>query len=412
MNIRAITPDFQNVNNSRKKFLNNSIVIQPNSLNYLAKDTVSFSGKAQITNTIGDIIRKNYDDKIPQYRAMSIKLMDTMEVIANKFKDKGVSFDRKYCEHSPVKSTDSFISKFRRSGENPYDRIRTTLYVENPYDFKLIRDILGELKLRGYEIAQIPDKVSGKRVLSRKPDFDIRLANVNEADTKILGAELQNQISKPLSTGYEDIQMRLTDTALKGKDTPPLEVLILYGKNFAKAKETESYYSYDIRRAIDKLLHISSVKNPPINSPAYRVHSNNRIICDTLCNNISKPLFYNAKNKDFNHESFQLPVELSKSTIKALTGLIEGIRSKISLHYKAEIAKISSDEFKPELEKLFKASQEYKERQDKTIYIKDLIDMKNQLINNLKAQKKDDLTLIMKVQERFAETAEKFGKKD
>ncbi len=412
MDIKAITPNFQNAQISRKNFLNNRHVIQPNSLNYLGQDTVSFSGKAQITSTIGDVIRKSYSDKIPQYKIMGIKLMDTMEVIANKFKDRGVSFDRKYCEHSPVKSTESFISKFRRSGENPYDRIRTTLYVENPYDFKLIKEILNELKLRGYELAQIPDKVSGKRVLSRKPDFDIRLANATEAETKVLGPELQSLISKPLSTGYEDIQMRLIDTSLKSKDTPPLEVLILYGKNFAKAKEAESYYSYDIRRALDKLLHISSVKNPAINSPAYRVQSNTRIICDTLCNNISKPLFYNAKNKDFNHDSFQLPVELGKSTIKALTGLIEGIRSKISLHYKAEIAKVSSDEFKPELERIFKASQKYKERQDKTIYINDLIDTRNQLINNLKTQKKEDLALIMKVQERFSETAQKFGKND
>lgn len=419
MNITPILANLLPVKNEKAQsnHLNsNYVAIQPNSLNYLAHDTVSFGIKnpikapAKKSNTIEDILRKTYEDRMPSLRAAGTKLMDTLEVISTKFQDKGVSFDRQYAEHGIVKGIESFISKFLRSGATPQDRIRTTLYVSNPYDFKLIRDILSELKLRGYDIAKIPEKVNGKRVLV--PDFDIRLSGVTEQNTKVLGAELQKCIGKPQKTGYEDIQMRLVDTNTKSKNAHSMELLIVYGKNFAKAKEAESYYSYDIRRMLNGILNVAQIPDPQRNSSAHRIQSNIKIISDILSNNISKPLFYNAKNLDFHNEKFQLPVELSKSNCEALNGLIEGIRTKISAHYREELTKVTSDDFKPELEKLVKASAEYKERADKTVYIKDLEDMKKSLIRTLRNQKKDDLDTIKQVQARFRETVEKYGKKD
>ncbi len=416
MNIFAITPNFQNGQTAKRNLLNNRNVIQPNSLNYLAQDTVSFSGKEKaakdIIHTIKDVIRDSYDAKIPKYRIMGNKLMDTLEAIANKLKDDGVTFDREYCEKSTVKSTKSFLSKLIRSGEQPMDRVRATLFVENPYDLKLINDkLLPELNARGYELLMIPDKTIGRKVLSKKPDFDIRLGGIEEKEKQNLSEKLKSCIGKPQKSGYEDIQMRLVDMTEKGKDKTPIELIILFGKNYAEAKHNESYYVYDITRALSSTMHVSQVKEPAINTPAKRILNNIAIIKEQLNAFISKPLYINAKNLDFYHDDFQLPVEITKANAEALNGLLEGIRSKIPLHYKNEIAKVSSKEYEPEIEKIIKASADYKERQDKTIYIDDILETKKKLIKTLREHKAEDMEVIKAVQERFAETVKKFGKR-
>ncbi|MBD5402975.1 hypothetical protein HDR58_09320 [bacterium] len=413
MNIKLLTPiranNLENKNHSKNNHYSSTVM--PSSQNELKADVVSFSGRIPpAVNTMEDMFRKSYDANLTNLKAIGLKFLDTISVITEKFKSRGVSLpDEKYTSQGIVKSTDSFISKLLRSGE-ALDKVRTTLFVENPYDFKLIRDILKELELRDYKIRTLPKRINGKKV--HVPDFDIRLPGVTEAQTKVLGPELQKCIGKPQKTGYEDIQIRFVDKNAKGKKAQPIELLIVYGKNFVEAKEAESYYSYDIRRMLKNLLHINQVENPPINSPAHRVKNNIGIICDTLSNHISKPLFSNAKNKDYYHEKLEMPVELTKPTIEAITGLLEGIRTKINIHYRNEISRVSSEEFKPELEKLFKASQEYKEREDKTVYIKDILTYKNQLLKNLRTERKDDLEIILQAKRRLAETIDKYGVKD
>ena len=413
MNIQAITPNFQIKNSAEKNNQNNRHVILTNSLNYLSRDTVSFSGKEKITHTFTDVIREAYNDKVPQYTILGTRLMDTLEAIANKLKEDKVSFDREYCEETTVKSTKSFLSKLKRSGESPMDKIRSTLFVANPYDLKLINNkILPELKSRGYEILMVPDKMSGKRVLTKKPDCDVRLADITDENVQNLDEHLRQCIGKPQKSGYEDIQMRLIDTTESGRKKTPIELIILFGKNYAEAKHNESYYVYDITRALSGELHVASVKNPEMYSPAKRILNNIEIIKGQLNSFISKPLFINAKNIDFYHEKFQLPVELSKSTCEALNGLIEGIRAKIHTHYKDELTKVQSQDYNTELEKLIKASHEFKERDTKTIFVDDIKEKRKELIKTLKEQKTEDLALIKRVQERFTETVEKYGRKD
>ena len=153
------------------------------------------------------------------------------------------------------------------------------------------------------------------------------------------------------------------------------------------------------------------VEKPEVHSPARRVIDNIAIISEQLNNFISKPLFINAKNLDFYKEEIQLPVEISKANCESLRGLVEGIRSKIPLHYKAELTKVNSDDFKPELEKLVKNSQEFKERKDKTVYVEDIRNKKNELNKQLKEHKNEDMKLIQAIQARLTETIEKYGLK-
>lgn len=393
-----------------------------NTQNYISReniafDQVTFSGKQKaadkITNTFQDIVRRNYESKLPDYKILSVKFMDTLEAVANKLKGYGIVFDREYCEQAAVKKTDSFLSKFIRSGSTPSDQIRATLYMENPYDLGVFNEkVLPELRGRGYDIQLIPDEVVGKKVKSKKRDFDVRLADVNYNDLKVLDEDLRHSISGPQKSGYEDIQMRLVDTLTTGKNKPPHELLIIFGKNYAAAKHNESYYVYDIVRALSKRLHIAQVEKPELYSPAKRVIDNINIIRGQLNNAISRPLFVNAKNLDFYKDEFQLPVELSKSTCDALCGLVEGIRNKIPLHYGAELKKINSKEFEPEIIKMIRNSQDFKDRDDKTLYVQDIRKMKSELNKETKSHRKDDLELIQAVQDRLAETIKKYGKKD
>lgn len=395
--------NFNVKNNNNNNKLHNSTVMQ-SPLSGLTADTVSFTGTPSRVHKAAKMIMRDamsnsYEKLMPQYVLLGARLMDVLESIAMKFKDRGVKFDREYCEHAAVKSTESFMSKFLRSGEKPLDRIRSTLYVEDPHDFKLINDILKELSDRGYEVAKIPG--------TKKPDFDIRLADVTADEIRNLRPDLQGTIGHPIPTGYEDIQFRLKDVTKK--NAPPMEVLIIFGKETAKAKIDESKYSYNIRRALKDLLHVNKVQNPEVNTPAYRIKNNIKIICDTLSSAISRPLFINAKNADYLHDSFRFPVELGEKTCESLKGLLEGIRDKIPRHYSAEAKRIKSKEFDSELEELFKSSNIYKERKDKTIYVADIVKMRKELLAELKQHKTDDIELIQKIQTAMDETINKYG---
>ncbi len=409
MNITPIFTNFQtNLNNQAKnRFRNNNSFTKPNSLGYLAQDTVSFGIRASAGNTLKEITKNSYEKAMPDLRSQGIKFLDTVWVIAEKYKDRGVALPkRSVAEKAIVKGSNSFISKLLRSGAAPSDRIRTTMYVSNPYDFKLLREILDDFKLRGYEIDRPMIKGGGK-----KPDFDIRLKGVTEQDTKVLGSDLQKCIGEPLKTGYEDIQMRFVDVNRKKNKKQPIELIILYGENYSKAKEAESYYSYDIRRVLGKLLHISKIENPKITTPAAMVQDNVKRISQMLVNNISRPLFHNAKSKDFAPSNVTLSASLSSANCKDLKKLVRNIKKMTLEHYYKEIEKVLSLDYTPEIEKMIKASSEYKERADKTIYTKDISEMRNFVKKQLLAQKREDIQVLSEVDERLTLTIEKFGEK-
>lgn len=381
----------------------------------LKSDVVSFAGSPQFATSLEDILKIWYSRIIPTMQSQGERFIKKLTVIADKFADRGVSLpDAQYMKKGLVKQLDSFISKFFRCGEPPADRIRTTLFVENPYDFKLVRNILDELEKGevGYVVDKITVKENGKKV--KVPDFDIRLPDVAEEDTRVLGPKLMKCIGKPQPTGYEDIQMRLVEKCKNGKSSkngkPPIELLIMYGKNFAEAKEAESYYSYNIRRSLKKLLHISKVESPLKDSPAEKYRDSVRNISDILTKFISEPLFYNAKNKDYRHKAFQLPVELGFNHCQELEKQIKRIKYLIYRHYSQELK--ACDTATPKtLEDIVKSSHEYKERKDKTIYAIDLRMAKRNLRKSIKLQKEDDLREFAKIEKNLSETIEKYGVK-
>ncbi len=416
-----ITPNFQNYIKNNQNFTNKRNIYSPNYANNLVKDTVSFgSGKNKATEaatevvreTFRDLIKTTYESQLPSHRAMGDKFMDTIAAIADKFKEYGISFDREYCGPATVKGTDSYLLKFLRSGAVPADPIRSTMFNDNPYNLKVLNDlILPEFEKRGYVIQVIPDKMAGRKVLTRKPDFDVRLADLDEKAISALDEHLRPCIGGPQKSGYEDIQMRFIDIYANKKNQVPHELLILFGKNYANAKHDESYYVYDITRALKDAMHISKIENPPLHSPEKRVKDNIKIIAETLNSSISKLLFFNGKNMDFHKDETQIPIEISKTTANVLTGLMEGIRNKTLLYYGAKVKQAKSMEYQSEIIRQIKLSSEYKEREDKTIYAADIEAKREEILNRIKAQKAEDLSIIRAARERLEETLEKFGEK-
>lgn len=419
MNIQSIAPSLY-INNSRNvnrqnRPVNNQYATRP-MLNTLAQDTVSFvgAGKAsrvakKATTDIAQLITDGYEAKMPKYQIIGTRLMDTLQVITEGFKAKGlkVFFDREDCQAHMVKGSGSFLSKLKRSGESPMDRVRATLYVENPYDLEFIgKELLPALNSRGYSIYMAPDKVSGRRVLSRKPDFDIRLESVRPETIKYLPPELRECVGKPQKSGYEDIQMRLVDAADTAKEKTPIELLIVFGKNYSKAKHDESYYVYDITRALKNELHVSRVDSQDPKSPEYRIKNNIGVIVDCLNTNISKPLFINGKSMDFYHEKPTIPVDLNPSDCGKIRGLLNGIREKIDLYYRRAGVETASEK---SAIRHIKATADYKAREDKTISPEEISAKRKELVAKVKGHRAEDLELIRRVQDRFEETAEKYG---
>ena len=419
MQIHLLTPKFNRF--SQEKVKNNYNNASYPKLGELQQDTVSFSGKLpqkpELTEVARfvDAFRLGYESKIPSYQVLAARLRDTLDATARELKHIGLIFDQEYCtEEHMVKGSDSFISKLKRSGESPADRVRGTWYLEDLHDLSLFTDyILPALQKRGYQIAMVPDKVNGRRILSYKPDFDVRLNNVSEKSKRALPQSLRDVASfREQDSGYSDIQFRLIDALSTDKEKTPLEVIIVAGKNTAYAKRDESYYVYDIVRALKKELHIAQIENPALNSPEQRVQNNIGIIKQQLSDNISKPLYANAKNLDFYHEELHLPVELSAGSCIALRGLVEGMIQKTKLYYNAKLRQVASDDYEKTLEKLIKSSPIFKERKDKTIYVEDIIEKRDEIIKELKLNKREDLEILKKVLERLNETIEKYGVKD
>ncbi len=390
MNIQSLTSKFLRndiITRSNHSGLNASNVSYPN-LRPLEKDTVSFGAKSKLivdtsaVTTIRDIISLNYEKTHPFLEILSKRLMDTMDAVARELKGAGLIFDRTYNEKAPIKSTNSYVSKLKRSGSTPKDPVRGTWYLRNLHDLSIFTDkILPALKERGYEIAPVAPR---KKV----PDFDVRLSGVSEKAKNALPKSMRDVSSfKEQGSGYGDIQFRLIDTLADKKKTTPIEIIIVAGEHTAKAKSNESYYVYDITRVLKNELHISEIKDPEIHTPAYRIINNIKIITDSLNAQISNPLYTNAKMLDIERNSNSLlSVGLDTNTVRVLPGLAEGIQNKIPLHYKAKIKEVKMD-------KTLSAAQ----RREK--------------IELLEQQKKEDLEIITFVKNRLEETIEKYGTK-
>ncbi|MBR5555680.1 hypothetical protein IKU74_06680 [bacterium] len=413
--ILGITPNIKTHKTSMPKCSNN--VASPLNKRCLTADTVSFTGNkgklvGKATNTFEDLFKDYYEEVLPQREIMGRRFVNALKSVAEELKEFGFEFP-KAIEDKAVKGQEAYIDKWRRSGSRPMDSVRSTLYNKNLYDLNLIlTKLLPAMEDNGYKLLLVPEERTGRRVKNWMLDLDFRLKDIAPEMIAKLPPEIQKCISKPQKSGYEDIQMRFVDTTLKPKDRIPQELIILFGENYSKAKNDEHYYVYEITRDLKDKLSVSQIESPQMHSHEKRIQDNIKILRDLLNNTISKPLYINAKAQDFYGEEPTLPVGLSKAQVSALTGLMEGIRSRIVLYYKAELDKLKNASLVEEVEKLLSTAQKSSEKTDKTVSISEVLESNEQLIENLKKQRNEDLKIVKDAQKRLMETIEKFGEKD
>lgn len=346
----SITPKFNVYNNNTQGiYQSKPNGISNTNLNPLAKDSVSFTSSAKVK----DFFVAQAEAEIPRMTRLSAVYFDVLESVATILNKKGFpfSFDRVYCEKSPVKAPDKQASKVIRSGNFKVpDKLRATLYCSNPYDLDALNALLAEMKIRGYILDKTemsikdllkrgykPTEKEVKNLDHKKivPDLDIRLEDVSEEVTK-LPKELRYSIGKPQKSGYEDWQMRFVRGYVENKKEPVShELIVLFGPEYSKAKHFESKYIYGNLRQFGELH--ANLNDQTIGSHAQKASRYISLIEQMFRGKVSEKLFTNAKNKDLYDITDTVPIAFSEDDMKVFDGYFAGLKDRIKSVY--QIAK-------------------------------------------------------------------------
>ena len=204
--------------------------------------------------------------------------------------------------------------------------------------------------------------------------------------------------------------MRFIPTVGSGKseDKQVIELIMLYGPHYAKAKELESEYVYKIARSFDKL-HIDLTSNYPEKSPGRRISNNIDVIKTRLREDVSRPLFTNAYNLDLKIKGEEkMPVVISKAHCKVLDGYMSGIRQKIPMYYREMKTKLKDDNY---VINIIKNSSDYANRENKEISPQEIKIFREFIKNHLSTYEAEDLGTVTTAHELLKKTIKKFGEK-
>ena len=410
----TITPNF-NLPNFRQSTANKKQTFNNYNYNSLNRDTVSFTSSRNLNkhiSQIGNAVEQSYLSQLGKFVDSAADFHGALDRVCAKLSDLGVVYDKAYNGKHPVKSQMSYVDKFERQGY-VQDAVRGTVYWLNQQDVSAFKKFIEAMKEEGFEIATFKkfNKDTGRFV--KVPDLEIRQSGIAKEDLEILGPFLSKaEISKPRTTSrYSDYQMRFVKIAQKGKseNKQPLELIILYGPHYSKAKEAESKYVYNIVRLLEKV-HINLDVNYPERSPGRRIVNNIDVIKTRLREDISKPLFLNAYNADAKLRGEEkLPVVVSKIHAKMLDGYMSGVRQKIPLHYKAVRQNAKSDDY---IINLIKKSVDYQEREDKVITPAEIKAYREAYMDKLEVLEAEDIAIVAKAQDMLQETLAKYAEKD
>ncbi len=406
----TITPNFQ-IFSGRYQNQNNKPAVYTK-LSALKADTVSFSGRIpqKTSSIIGDAIEQSYLSQMGKFIEAAKNFHIGLKNACAKLKDEGFVYDEVYNSKHPIKSRASFIDKLERKG-SVQDTIRGTVYWTDQQNIQSFKKFIDTMKDEGYEIAVLREYNPQTDKFTKRPDLEIRQSGITEEDLEPLGTFLKKaEISRPRSSTYSDYQMRFVpiNTNVKKGNKQPLELIMLYGPHYSKAKELESKYVYNITRTLGKL-HIDIKQNYPEKTPGRRISNNIDVIKTRLREDISKPLFTNAYIADAKLRGEEkLPVVISSMHAEMLDGYMSGIRQKIPMYYKDARQQFKSDDY---VANLIKKSSDYQSREDKTITPEEIKERRKFYIEHLKVLEAEDISIIAKAQEMLKETINKFGEK-
>ena len=362
----------------------------------------------QSTGVIGDAIAQAYLSRVGAFIGYAESFHLALKRVCDELKDEGFVYDEAYNSKHPIKSFASFMDKYGRQGY-VQDTVRGTVYWPDQTNIASFKKFLDAMRKEGYEMAivRVFNEQTGK--LEKMPDLEIRQKGVTKEDLAPLGEFLQKaEISKPRSSTYADYQMRFVPINKRGKneDKQTLELIMLYGPHYAKAKELESKYVYSVARSFDRL-HIDLKQKYEEKTPGRRISNNIDVIKTRLREDVSKPLFVNAYNADLKIRGEEkLPVVISKAHSKMLDGYMSGIRQKIPMYYKEMRQKFKSDEY---IANLIKQSNSRAE--NKTVSAQEIAERRKFYLERLKLMEAEDIATIAKSQEMLKETIERFGEK-
>jgi len=292
---------------------------------------INFGNKVKNT-TMADHFEATHIQEIERrYRRLSNTFLANLRQVADDVK--GVKYDHVYNSKAPIKSSKSILSKIRRKDEQVSDQIRGTLFVENPYDLNILKNVLKKLDENfGYVLAPHPVKRGLK-------DLDIRLdkeelLNENVDYLKVI-KELKGEYSGPQKSGYEDIQLRLIRSHEPNKNDKqkiPHELIILFGENYAKAKQLDSDLIYGNLRQFDELM-IAGLSEQSENS--MRAKRYIKLIKSMFQGKFADKLFINAKNKDYKFGvNTNIPIKFEETDRQLLDGYFAGFLDRLLKYYK------------------------------------------------------------------------------
>ncbi len=304
----------------------------------LSVDTVSFK---MAPNTGRDIIEHQIGKKINSKAMQNLAntFLRILDSIALELKDLGIEFIKAYSEKSCIKSKDAWMSKIMRSGKLRIpDGIRATLFCKNAYDLSILKKIIEMLESCNYEIVEIehpiskaalfnhiPTKTETKNGIFKVKDIDIRF-DKNDITNSL--PEFTNYISKPQKSGYEDIQIRFVNKTDKRKIQH--ELIIIPGKNYARAKHYESEKIYKYTRMLDEL---NFYKNTKDEESRNKIQVNIDSIKFILNLEISQKLFKSAKNADVYNINNNLLISLSEQDITQIKKYFAALKTECKKYY-------------------------------------------------------------------------------
>ncbi len=347
-----ISPIFNNKLNNSNSVQNEKAInpaFAPRIAPQLAKDTVSFSGKEKVVNSFFlDVLGTAYQSQKNEYQVLASKFHKALQKICSKFEAEGFTYDPVYNSKSPVKDLKSFLDKVQRQGDAS-DKIRGTVYWADQSNVPSFKKFIDAMDKEGFEVAVFKKYNDKTGKFTRMPDIEIRQNGVEQNDLSVLHPLFQKaEISRPRESSYSDWQVKFVpkNRAGKNEDRIKLEVIFLYGKKYAEAKSAESKYVYNITRAFKKLHIDLNENNHAQNTPGRRIAGNIQRIMSRLIEDISKPLYENAKITDLKiKDQIKQPVGIDQSRAVLLKGLINGIKQKLPLYYRQQLKKLDSDEY-------------------------------------------------------------------
>ena len=410
----TITPNFKLFNYQQAQQLRAKNIKDTNTSSEKA-DAISFTARKMpdhIFSPFSNAVEQSYLSQLGKFVDSAKEFHGALARVCAKLEDFGFVYDKTYNSKHPVKSQLSYIDKFERQGY-VQDAVRGTVYWLNQQDIGAFKKFIEAMKEEGFEIATFKRFNKDTKKFVKVPDLEIRQSGIEKKDLEILGPFLSKaEISKPRTTSrYSDYQMRFVNSHKRGKseNKQPLELIILYGPHYSKAKEAESKYVYDIVRLLEKV-HINLDINYPERSPARRIVNNIDVIKTRLREDISKPLFLNAYISDAKLRGEEkLPVVVSKVHAKMLDGYMSGVRQKIPLHYKEMRQKAKSDEF---ISKLIANTVDYKERENKNITPEEIKAFRESYLDKLMVLEAEDIAIVAKAQDMLKETLDKYIEKE